>query len=168
MKKILTFIFSAALLFSGASLASAQMYSYGNQNNTYSNYSYCGTYGNYGCGSSQQYQVASYYYTSDCYTYYYDGYKRSSSIVSYNCQQTNTNYNYQYTYTYPQQYQSNYVSPYYTYKYSNGSWYPSYINTNNNGYTDTYYNNNSYYNNSYNQGNYSNNCYWQGGYQMCY
>lgn len=167
MKKILTLIFSIALVSSVTSLASAQMYSYGNQNNNY-----CGTYGNYGCSSSQQYQVNSYYYTSGCYTYYYDGYRLSSSIVSYNCQQTNTNYNYQYTYTYPQQYQSNYVSPYYvspyyTYKYSNGSWYPSYIDvTNNNGYTNTNYNT-SYYN-SYNEGSYSNNCYWQNGYQVCY
>jgi hypothetical protein len=44
----------------------------------------------------------SYTYTSGCYTYYYNGQTRTTSVVSYNCQtQTQTYYPVATTYTYP-------------------------------------------------------------------
>lgn len=115
-------------------------------------------------------QTNSYTYVNGCYTYYYNGDTRSTSVVSYNCQTTNNNNynynqpNYQSYYTTPSYSNSYSYSPYYTYQYSNGSWYPgstnNYYNSgygsnnygysnNSYGYYDTSYNNGYNYNNSY-------------------
>lgn len=106
----------------------------------------------------------SYTYTSGCYIYYYDGYRRTSTLVGSTCGNQNTyNYSYQYqtypyTYSYPS-YTYSYSYPttsYYTYDYSNGGWYPN----------NSYYNNYNYGYNNYNTYTYG--CYWQNGYQVCY
>ncbi len=115
------------------------------------------------CPITQTPAPASYYYTSGCYTYYYNGYTRTTTITNYNCQSN-------YTITYPS-------SQYYTYNYCNGSWKASYYGYNNcnnifnwgsgyagyNGYYGTY--------NNYSYNNYSNyvpTCYtYAGGYQVC-
>lgn len=116
----------------------------------------------------------SYSYTSGCYTYYYNGQTRTTSVLSYNC---TSYYPAATTYTYPQ-------TQYYTYHYTNnGYWTPGYNNTNywtnpysynSNSYTSwnygwNYGNNNTYgnnYNNSYT--NYNNGgCYYVNGYQAC-
>lgn len=114
--------------------ASAQVYySYNNgYNNTYQNT-----------------QQASYTYTQGCYTYYYNGYTRSTSIIGSTCQSQNVysyttpvSYTYttsptytyttspSYTYTTPTSY-TNQTSPYYVYGYerSNATWYPRYNNS---------------------------------------
>lgn len=119
----------------------------------------------------------SYTYTSGCYTYYYDGYTRSSSVVSYNCSNNyntynNTYGNYAYTapsayyytapssyyYTTPSSYTYN-TSPYSTYQYQS-YYYPSTYSTT--GYTDTGY---TTYTNNY---NYTQGCVYVSGYQVCY
>lgn len=110
--------------------------------------------GNYSCGTFH----ASYTYTSGCYTYYYDGYTAATSIVSYNCGQP-------YYPTQPVYMQPVISTPtqYYTYRYSNGVWYPSYnYNPINYGYTNTGYN---YTNAGYNYGCQYNYWGWQQG---CY
>lgn len=156
MKKIITLTFGLFLGLSMASTASAQVYSqtYPNGYNYNTTILYCsGAYGGYGynnnynCGNNYN---NSYTYTSGCYTYYYNGYTRTTSIVSYNCQNS-------YTYTNPTTY-TYYTSPYYTYQYSHGTWYPQYSN--------------NYF---YGYGNYSNgyvytpqtNCYYVNGYYTC-
>lgn len=102
----------------------------------------------------------SYTYTSGCYTYYYNGYTAATSIVSYNCGQSY--YPTQPVYTQPA---ISTPTQYYTYRYSNGAWYPNYnYNTTNYnyGYTTPIYN---YTNTGYNYGcQYS---YW-GWQQICY
>ncbi len=125
----------------------------------------------------------SYTYTSGCYTYYYNGVTRNSTIISYNCSNTYSN---NYTYTYPTQTYyytapTSYVSPHSTYCYKNGTWYPasnSKCNDYHNnftlsnyggGYTDTGYGNNYYGNSNYygnnNYGNsYGNSNYYYGSY----
>ncbi|MBP6888075.1 MAG: hypothetical protein KBC21_00045 [Candidatus Pacebacteria bacterium] len=115
--------------------------------------------------------TSSYSYTSGCYTYYYNGQTRTTSIVSYSCQsQTQTYYPVATTYTYPSQvtqypYHS---SGYFTYMYCNGLWRPSYYG-NNNCDNLSYRNNSNYYGvinytSSYNN---LNNCYYLNGYQIC-
>jgi hypothetical protein len=153
------------------------------------------------CPSTPTTTNNSYTYTSGCYTYYYNASTLNTSVVSYNCSNNynnnynnnnyNNNYNNGYTYTAPSTSyyyyttpSSYYTSPYYTYQYQNGSWYPSnsYNNTSYTssyytypiGYTDTGYNygyNNYNYGNNYNDGfirTPTNPCYYQGGYQVCY
>lgn len=170
MKTIISLTFGLLLAISGATTVSAQVYSASlsyypynsNYNTNYtsnrpSNCMYATTYPNTGCDSQNNYH-ASYYYTSGCYTYYYNGYTRTTSIISNSCQNQNS-----YTYTTPTNY-SYYTSPYYTYNYSNGSWSPSYSNNmygNNNGYTNTgygyNYGTNYTYDTNYNYGyNYDN------------
>jgi hypothetical protein len=101
----------------------------------------------YGYNNTYQYQnttQASYTYTQGCYTYYYNGQTNTTSIIGSTCQSQNVysyttpvSYTYvtaptTYTYTQPTQnyYQNSYQSsPYYTYGYSNGSWYPRYNNS---------------------------------------
>lgn len=118
---------------------------------------------------------SSYFYTSGCYTYYYNGTTNRTSIMSNNCATTNyTNYNYG-SYTYPSNtyyytlpttsyYNTSYTYPYTTTYYS----YPSSYYYNNVGYTDTGYNTTYYYGNN----NYiytpTNSCYYVNGYYMCY
>ena len=124
---------------------------------------------------------SSYFYTSGCYTYYYNGTTNSTSILSNQCSNNyNNNYN-NYTinydtYSYPN------VSYYYTvpntyssypYYYQNTQTYPTYP-------TDYVYYNSSYntnynnYNVGYTDTGYANyytqpsSCYWQNGYQVCY
>lgn len=146
MKKITAVIFGTMFIFGAFTTASAQVYTYGSQQS--SHYYSCGTYGSYGC-SYQNYQQ-SYYFTQGCYTYYYNAYTKTSQAVSYNCQ-TNTYYTQPVTYTY-------YTSPYYTYQYQEGTWYPSYNNNHlyeynnwntnwNNGFVSTPTVNCYYYNN---------------------
>jgi hypothetical protein len=85
---------------------------------------------------------SSYYYTSGCYTYYYNGYTRTTTVTSYNCQNYVTPQQYypyysyypattQYYSTYSYPVQTTYTSPvtyttpvsqYQTYSYCNGSW----------------------------------------------
>lgn len=163
MKKIFTLTFGLLLTISATQLVSAQVYSY---NTPYYNnsQSYCGNYGYYNCGNQT---AASYYYTSGCYTYYYNGHTRTTSTISYNCRSQQT-----YTYIQPTTY-TYYTTPYYTYSYQrdSGSWYPSYYNTTNTGYNNTYYYGNYDYGyNNYNDGfvyTPSVNCYYQGSYQIC-
>ena len=123
-------------------------------------------------------------YTIGCTTYYYNPYTGQSlgseQIYTGTCgyssyYQTQYQYtypSYSYSYSYPtyeyQTYQPSYQynqytsspSQYYTYGYSNGSWYPGYssglLNSVSNSFTNTYYNSQS-------QG-----CYYQNGYQVCY
>lgn len=132
---------------------------------------------------------SSYFYTSGCYTYYYNGTTNKTSILSNQCL---TNYNNNY---------NNYTANYDIYSYPNVSYYytaPSTYYTNTSPYTSAYYyqntqtdptysyptyytNYNSGYNTSYNNYNvgytdtgYANyytqpsSCYWQNGYQVCY
>ncbi len=157
MKTIITFTFGLLLAVSTITTVSAQVYSNsygrGHHDNNYANcggnvslYPYLGVSigcsGNYNNNYNNYYNqqaqtVYSYYYTSGCYTYYYNGVTRTSSVSSYNCQ-TQPTYTYtqptQQTYTYytqPTTY-TYYTQPTYTY-----TTYPSY-------YTNTGYNN--YYN----------------------
>lgn len=138
MKKIISLAFTTLLAISAAVTVSA--YTYGTPNYSYDNtncvipmmYPYYNT----GCTTP-----SSYYYTSGCYTYYYNGYTRTSSIVSYNCQTTNHTYVAPITQYY-------YTSPYYTYSYTNGSWYPSYTYSYGN-YDNTNYYDYTNYNNGY-------------------
>lgn len=144
-------------------IANAQYYS--NTNSYTSGYNQNSSY-----HQNTNYNQSSYTYTIGCYTYYYNGQTRTSSVVSYNCQ-----LNYTYTqptypyYTYP----TYYTTPsYYTYQYTDGSWYPEYSNR---GYSNvnTYYDSSYYYSGYTNTGysnasNYGNSCYWQNGYQVCY
>ncbi len=132
------------------------------------------------CPVTQSTVPASYSYTSGCYTYYYNGYTRTTTITSYNCQ-TNNNTYYPVTtypvntYTYPYSTTIAPSSQYYTYKYCNGSWQLSYYGNNtcstifnwNTGYNSYYgtYNNYNYGYNNYN--NYTSNCYYVNGYQVC-
>ncbi len=73
-----------------------------------------GTYQNYCTGLTPP---SSYYYTSGCYTYYYNGYTRTTSVTSYNCQTTVAPYQYQYYqpsnsyYIAATQYHNNYTYP---------------------------------------------------------
>lgn len=178
MKQIITFTFGLLLAVSTLTTVSAQVYStsYGRGHHNNNNYANCGGsvylypyvgatigcsnnynyYNNY--SNTQPQTVYSYYYTSGCYTYYYNGVTRSSSITSYNCQ-TQPTYSYsqntQPTYTYytqPTTY-TYYTQPTYTY-----STYPSY-------YTNTGYN--SYYN-SGNVYTPTNPCYYINGVYTCY
>lgn len=134
-----------------------------------------GVYPNYCMGAIP----SSYSYTSGCYTYYYNGYTRTTTITSYNCQTNSTYYpvttypvN---TYTYPYSTTIAPSSQYYTYKYCNGSWQLSYYGNNNcsnifnwntgyNGYTGYY---GTYNNYNYGYNNYTSNCYYVNGYQVC-
>ncbi len=168
---------SCAVLLGAVATASAQTIyaSYGGYNaynTTGCRYSMIYPYS--GCTTVQQpTTVYSYYYTSGCYTYYYDGVTRNSVITGNSCQNQNT---YQNTYSYVtpttntyynnQQY---YTSPYYTYGYASGSWYPGYNGSVLFGnYGSTYYNSN--YNNTYNNGvvyTPTNPCYYINGYYTC-
>lgn len=133
------------------------------------------------CPSTTITYSPSYTYTSGCYTYYYNGQTRTTSIVSYNCGTTYSYYPVATTYSYP-------TSQYYTYHYNSGRWSPSYTNqwTNtyysnpysnwNYGWTYGGYNTNTNYTNYgnyntgyYNYGNYNNNsgCYYVNGQQVC-
>jgi hypothetical protein len=153
-KTILTTAFGILITLGGLSTASALVYDPYLGSNT--NYIYCSSYSTYGC-YNPTYQK-SYYYTSGCYTYYYNGMTQQVSVTSYNCQtQQQTSY-------YP--YSS---SQYYTYGYNrnNGTWYPRY---NNNG--GSLYQNQDYYNYyGYNNTNvvYTpvNPCYYSNGYYIC-
>lgn len=89
---------------------------------------YCSSNNTYlGCTHPSRNQ-SSYYYTSGCYTYYYNGLTRTTSISSYNCATTYTQPEY-YTvdtaYTYPVTYSYLPGTQYYTYSYVNGSWVPN-------------------------------------------
>jgi hypothetical protein len=175
MKKNLIAITIGFSAFFGMFSAASAQYNYSYNNN----YSYNSTNNN-GCYYSSTYgrtfctgytAPASYSYTKGCYTYYYDGSTRSTSITSYNCQTT--------TYTSPSYYY--YTTPSYSnYQYSNYSWYPSSYYSN---YTNTNYSNYGYYNNYLNYSTvypyyvdstyytpttYMGGCYWQSGYQVCY
>lgn len=129
---------------------------------------------------------ASYSYTSGCYTYYYNGYTRTTTITSYNCQ-TSSNTYYPVTtyptntYTYPYSTTIAPSSQYYTYSYCNGSWRASYYGNNNcssnifnytstgyNGYTGYYGTYNNYGYNNYGYSNYVPTCYtYTNGSQVC-
>ncbi len=95
------------------------------------------------------YNQNSYYYTSGCYTYYYNGFTRTTSVTSYNCQTLPniTSYN---------------TSPgYYTYQYNNGYWTPSNYNTQQNYWGgNSYYNYGNYYYGYYNNNSYGSTCYY--------
>ncbi len=114
---------------------------------------------------------SSYYYTSGCYTYYYNGYTKTTSITSYNCSTIYSQPEY-YTidtnYTYPVTYSYTPASQYYTYSYCNGSWTLSYYGANGCNsifnYGNTNYTNNGYYR-AQNYNNY--NCYYMNGYLTC-
>ena len=137
MKKILSLSFGFLLL---ASVGSVSAYYYQNQ----TNYQTACTADAYQCadgtwvgrtGSNCQfvcpstnnsYNNQSYSYTSGCYTYYYNGSTRTTSITSYNCNNTyqgNTN---SYSYSYPVTSYYYPSSQYYTYKACNGGWVTSY------------------------------------------
>ena len=141
----------------------------------------------------------SYVYVEGCYTYQYDAYTRRTSLIGSTCSTTNAGYGYggygynntMYTIPVSTSYSASYSypvttsypvatsypvttaytpnSPYYTYGYTNGSWYPGYQNSilgdlfTGNSYNTSYYNG---YNNNY--GNYGYNCSYQNGYQVCY
>jgi hypothetical protein len=144
----------------------------------------------------------SYVYVQGCYTYQYDAYTHITSLLGSTCTTTypayNNSYYNNYSYSYPvttaYSYQNTYTqnysypvstsypvttsympaSPYYTYGYYEGNWYPGYQNTtftdlfNSNSYGNSYNNYSNYggYNNNYNYMN--NGCYYQNGYQVCY
>ena len=202
MKTIFTTIFGISLAFSAIFTASAQTdYSYTQNINSYRGNNNICTMDAYTCpngttvgrtgyncqfvcsGTGASIVNNSYSYTSGCYTYYYNGYTRKTSVTSYNCQnnyQTNYTYTqpyYQTNYTYTQPYYQNsyyYTSPSYTYQYSDSSWYPS-SNCNNYNNSSYYYNtgctNTGYDNNNYNYGYnnpYQTGCYLISGYQVCY
>ncbi len=116
----------------------------------------------------------SYNYTSGCYTYYYNGQTRTTSVVSYNCQsQTQTYYPVATTYTYPSYThptQNTYYygnSGYHTYNYCNGSWRSAYYGNTN--CTNSWLSNgNMYYYTSPTHNTYQNGCYYQNGYLVCH
>jgi len=158
MKTIISLTFGFLLAFSAIGTVSAQVY-----------YSYSGSgHHNQHQPSYGSQQQASYTYTQGCYTYYYNGYTRTTSIISSTCQAQNV-----YSYVTPVTY-SYYTSPYYTYSYqqNTNSWYSPYSNYYNYGYTNTGYNYGNYYNNYgyYNNGRVytpTNPCYSVGGYYVC-
>jgi hypothetical protein len=162
MKKILLLALALSFTFTGLSVASAQYYgaysydasymSGGYTNTSYSN-SYPSPQHYYGHGNSYSGGIGS--YTIGCTTYYYSTRTGSVLYTSYTC---NT---YQYTqptcyYTCAAGYNYTYSSPYYTYGYTNGNWYP--------GYSSSFFGNN--YNNGYQ--NYLNCYYDQYGRYICY
>ncbi|MEN9881293.1 MAG: hypothetical protein RLZZ308_476 [Candidatus Parcubacteria bacterium] len=183
MKKIIALSFGLLVL-SGVSIASASTYYYGSSYNhgtvcsqdAYQcpNGTWVGRTGSncqFVCsGTSNNTYQQSYTYTSGCYTYYYNGQTRTTSVLRYTCGNgyyNNNNYSYTYpvTTSYPSTNYYTYTNPssYYTYSYCNGSWTPSYYGSNSSNcnsiwdylgnYTNSYSNANYGYNyNSYNYG----------------
>lgn len=159
MKKILLFALGVGFMFTGLSVASAQYYGA---------YSYDTSYtGGYGTASYSSYYPSSQYsqyhygggysggigsYTIGCTTYYYNTRTGAVLYTSYIC---NTYQPTQPTcyYTCTGGYNYNYSSPYYTYGYSNGSWYPRYSSSifGNSGYNNYNYNSQTCYYNTYGQ-----------------
>ncbi len=190
MKKIISTIGLGSLLFiSGALFTSASYYT-----------PYYNTYQNAPTSNSYVYVQGCYTYQYDAYTRvtsllgstcttaypttnsYYNNYSYSYPVTTaYSYQNTYTqNYSYPVSTSYPVT--TSYpvstaytpASPYYTYGYYEGNWYPGYQNTtftdlfNSNSYGNSYNNYSIYgdYNNNYNYMN--NGCYYQNGYQVCY